>query len=147
MKITVKKVKFADHLSQETVAFSCEVFIDGKFAGTASNNGCGGMTNVYLTSDYWRLQDAKFNKESGFGIGETMSINDYVEALAIDYGEAKEIKKVLNSFKKKGFTHAIQIGGEFTSFKLPVGKTADDLKAHILAKKGLKESDYIFHTL
>ena len=147
MMITVKKVKFADHLSQETVAFSCEVFVDGKKAGTASNNGCGGMTNVYLNPEYRELQHAKFRKESGFAIGETMSIYDYVEALAIDEGETKEIKKVLKKLKKQGSTHAIQIGAEFTSFKIPVGKTADDLKAHILAKKGLKESDYIFHTL
>ena len=147
MNITVKKVKFADHLSQETVAFSCDVLIDGKKAGTASNNGCGGITNVYLNPEYNELHHAKFNKDSGFAMGETMAIYDYVEALAIDDGETKAIKRVLNSFKKKGSTHAIQIGGEFTSFKLPVGKTADDLKKHILEKKGLKERDYIFHTL
>lgn len=46
MKVEVKNVKIAAHLSQETNAFTASLYIDGKRVGTAQNQGTGGCTLV-----------------------------------------------------------------------------------------------------
>jgi len=48
MKITLKNLKIAAFLSQETTAFSATVYVDGVKAGTASNDGHGGSNNYYF---------------------------------------------------------------------------------------------------
>ena len=47
MKIELKKLKIAEHLSEETTAFSAEIFIDGVLAGYAKNSGQGGSTDYH----------------------------------------------------------------------------------------------------
>lgn len=47
MKVELKKIKYFAAGSQETNCFTCEVWIDGKLAGSAENNGHGGMTNIH----------------------------------------------------------------------------------------------------
>lgn len=54
MKIELTNVKYSEALSQETPAFTATIRIDGKVAGVAYNNGCGGC-NMYST-------DAKFDR-------------------------------------------------------------------------------------
>jgi hypothetical protein len=44
MKIELKKIKFSEHLSEETNAFTAEIYINGKNAGYAKNDGQGGCT-------------------------------------------------------------------------------------------------------
>jgi len=44
MKITLKKLKIAEHMSEETTAFTADIFVDGKEAGYAKNDGHGGST-------------------------------------------------------------------------------------------------------
>jgi len=46
MKIELKNVKFSEHMSEETNAFTADVFVNGKKCGYAKNDGCGGSTNV-----------------------------------------------------------------------------------------------------
>ncbi len=46
MKIELKKVKHAAFLSEETEAYSAEVYVDGKRAGSSSNEGHGGPDHV-----------------------------------------------------------------------------------------------------
>jgi hypothetical protein len=46
MKIELKALKYSDFASQETHCFHANVYIDGKKAGWAENNGHGGMTNI-----------------------------------------------------------------------------------------------------
>lgn len=46
MKVTLKNVKFSEHMSEETNAFTADVCVDGKVCGYAKNDGCGGSTNV-----------------------------------------------------------------------------------------------------
>jgi len=46
MKITVKNVKIADFASEETLCFQATVYVDGKRAFTAHNDGHGG-SNYY----------------------------------------------------------------------------------------------------
>lgn len=49
MKVTLKKIKFSEHMSEETNAFTADVYIDGKCCGFAKNDGCGGCTNIQPT--------------------------------------------------------------------------------------------------
>ncbi|MDF7815282.1 hypothetical protein [Hymenobacter sp. YC55] len=46
MKLELKKVSFSPSLSDETNAFTADVYIDGVKRATAENHGTGGPTNV-----------------------------------------------------------------------------------------------------
>lgn len=48
MKIELKRFTSNARLSQETTAFAADVWVDGKKAGTAENDGHGGATFVHL---------------------------------------------------------------------------------------------------
>lgn len=47
MKIELRKLKIAEHMSEETTAFTAEIFIDGVRAGYAKNSGRGGNTDYH----------------------------------------------------------------------------------------------------
>ena len=46
MKIELKNVKFSESLSEETNAFTADVYVNGKKCGYCRNDGCGGDTMV-----------------------------------------------------------------------------------------------------
>lgn len=48
MNITLKNLKIAKFLSQETTAFSATIYIDGRKAGTADNDGNGGPNRYHF---------------------------------------------------------------------------------------------------
>jgi hypothetical protein len=64
MKITLKNFKHAAFASQETYCFEATVYIDGKKAGIASNEGHGGCTFVRLDEAFRHL-DTKENDLEG----------------------------------------------------------------------------------
>ena len=45
MKIELKNVKFSEHLSEETNAFTADIYVNGVKAGYAKNSGQGGCTD------------------------------------------------------------------------------------------------------
>jgi hypothetical protein len=49
MEIKLKNIKFSEHLSEETNAFTADIFVNGKKVGYAKNDGHGGCTfyNAY----------------------------------------------------------------------------------------------------
>ena len=47
-KVEIKNLKVAEHLSEETLAFTASIWINGKKVGGAKNAGHGGMTDVDL---------------------------------------------------------------------------------------------------
>ena len=47
-KVEIKNLKVAEHLSEETLAFTASIWINGKKVGDAKNAGHGGMTDVDL---------------------------------------------------------------------------------------------------
>lgn len=57
MEITLKNVKHAVFMSQETDCFEASVYIDGKRAGKVSNDGHGGCNFYYPNSLFQALND------------------------------------------------------------------------------------------
>ena len=51
MKIELKKLKIAEHMSEETTAFTAEIYVDGVNAGYAKNDGRGGCTDYHHNPD------------------------------------------------------------------------------------------------
>ena len=49
MKLTLKKIKIYDDLSEETICFTAELYAEGKKVATVKNDGRGGCTGVYFT--------------------------------------------------------------------------------------------------
>ncbi len=49
MKVELRKVKYSAALSEETAAFTADVYVDGKKVGTASNHGTGGSNDIHWT--------------------------------------------------------------------------------------------------
>ena len=56
MEITLKNVKHAVFMSQETECFEASVYINGKKAGTVSNAGHGGCNDYHPWDLYQTLQ-------------------------------------------------------------------------------------------
>jgi hypothetical protein len=48
VRVELKRLQIYERMSEETTAFNADVWIDGKKAGTADNNGHGGNTNVRI---------------------------------------------------------------------------------------------------
>jgi len=48
MKFELKKISYNKKLSQETSAFTADIYCNGKKAGYAQNNGCGSETACHL---------------------------------------------------------------------------------------------------
>lgn len=48
MKVELKKLQIVNRLSQETICFAADVFVNGRKAGTAENAGHGGNTTVWF---------------------------------------------------------------------------------------------------
>lgn len=57
MKIELRKVSYSASLSDETNAFTADVWIDGKKQGYAENHGTGGPTNVHPNALRVRLDE------------------------------------------------------------------------------------------
>jgi hypothetical protein len=60
-KIELKNLKHSDFASQETYCFEASVYIDGKKAGTVSNQGCGG-SHSYHPNTLYQLLKAEADK-------------------------------------------------------------------------------------
>ncbi len=51
MNIELKKIKVAANMSEETTAFTAELFVNGKNIGYVKNDGRGGCTDYYNNPD------------------------------------------------------------------------------------------------
>jgi hypothetical protein len=47
---TIKNLKYNAKLSEETLCFSCNLYLDGKKVAEVSNRGCGGCDDVHFVS-------------------------------------------------------------------------------------------------
>lgn len=60
MKVELRKFKHSPSLSQDTEAFSAELWIDGNKAADVSNNGSGGCHRIYFNDNKLRDAFAKY---------------------------------------------------------------------------------------
>ena len=95
MEITLKNIKVAAFLSQETVAFSATVFIDGKRVGTVDNAGQGGGNNYNF--DYPKLLEAaeEFVKTQPRVFPEFENdLDSYIGKLVDDHENKKRLARI-----------------------------------------------------
>ena len=52
MNITLKNLKIARHLSEETTAFTATIYVDGMSVGHVKNDGQGGSNSYGLTREW-----------------------------------------------------------------------------------------------
>lgn len=110
MKIQLKRIEFSERLSDETNAFTADLWINGKKVGYCKNDGQGGCTNYngYTSEDNKVIVDAEkhfkalpkvYYEKHNFHYQPTLenSIDEFLENWLL----AKEKKKFENSMKKQ----------------------------------------------
>jgi hypothetical protein len=110
MKVTLKSVKFFERMSEETNAFTADVFVNGKKCGYAKNNGHGGNTDVSAYPE----QRVLFNEGEDFltkqpqlNIGSETNpfmidcdMESTVDNLFEKWLETREEKKMIKNYEK-----------------------------------------------
>lgn len=108
MKIELKKIKVAEHMSDETTAFTAELFVNGIHIGYVKNDGRGGCTDYHnnpdITSknllrnaeDYCLTLPAKkypaFHGTDAFEV--PMDLENFIDELLEKHLKEKEQKKL-----------------------------------------------------
>jgi hypothetical protein len=98
VNITLKKITVSLRLSQETVAFAADVWVDGKRVGTATNSGTGGATLVQISPPELRQRVTAYGatrvptEYSAFTDGAEWLVDQLVEAHLKAKDEAKFAK-------------------------------------------------------
>lgn len=133
MKIELKNVKFYAGMSEETNAFTADVYADGKKIGYAKNDGCGGDTwiNAYpncfdllrsaenycksLPDITWKYGDEDFSMKS--------NLENVVDNLFEKWLHEKEQKK-LEKKMETSIMWGVPNGFTYTqvSFKKPLNQ-------------------------
>lgn len=151
MKIELKNIKIAEHMSEETTAFTADIFVDGVKTGYAKNHGHGGCTDYnrypgkkYSSGgfDFDTNQEALKKAEAycltlppikypahgsmkAFEVPMNLEnfIDDLVEAEVKRKGNAK-FKKTLEKKQVNTIMWGVPNGSSYTqvSFKVPLAK-------------------------
>lgn len=110
MKITLKNVKFSASLSEETNAFTADIFADNKNIGCAKNSGQGGNTDCYSNPDgRTKFREVEAYLESlpdivsdynGQPFTMKSNLENVVDSLIEAWLTAKEDKKFLANMDK-----------------------------------------------
>ncbi|PWV47063.1 hypothetical protein [Chitinophaga sp. S165] len=147
MQIELKRIEYSARLSEETLAFSADIYIDGQKAGYASNNGQGGSTDYHWYDEKGRLliQSAeKYCKSLPAEVNEDivvdgkpltieMTLETFIDNLMGKHLMDKEMKAFQRKMYKETKT-GIVFGIENQQYKVVkfVNRTIED----ILSKPG-----------
>lgn len=107
MKIELRKIQIALAMSEETTAFTADIYVDGKLAGYAKNHGHGGNTDYHAAEGKRELiaQAEKYCLSlPPLDLGTfkiEMDLENFIDELINKELERKEQKK----FEKKMETH------------------------------------------
>lgn len=155
MKIELKRFTTNARLSQETTAFAADVWVDGKKAGHAENDGHGGNTNVHLhllapeqraavEAHCKALVPAEY---ASFTSGTEWAVDQLVEAEVQKREDAKFAKRVAkadqqgrDAAKRAGkrvgrYMHDTGRGEAWEYFMFAEGQDADKVAADLAKKK------------
>ncbi len=113
MNIELKNIKYYESFSEETLAFNANLYIEGKRAGIAKNDGRGGATYymgdnkggqelIRQAESYTKtLPDKHYPKDEymkAFSI--PMNLEHYIDDLLNDYLRKKDIEKIQKKVAK-----------------------------------------------
>lgn len=162
MKVTLKNVKFSEHMSEETNAFTADVCVDGVRCGYAKNDGRGGCTDVRaygqdsknLRLFYGCEEHLKTLPEINIGTEEVpfmvqSNMENVVDQLFEQWLKEKETKKL----EKKMLTHllwGVPNSSSYTqiNFQKPLDTIPHDKMQHFITgiKAGFKEGQKFLNT-
>jgi len=108
MKIDLKNIRYSASLSEETNAFTADVYIDGAKAAIAANRGHGASTDIAPLSEESRDLIARAEQWcktlppdklelNGEEVSFPVNLESYIDALIDDYVNDKNLK----SFRRK----------------------------------------------
>ncbi|RZJ92819.1 MAG: hypothetical protein EOO20_00455 [Chryseobacterium sp.] len=146
MKIELKNIHHSVQLSEETEAFTANLYIKGIHAGYAKNNGTGGPTDYYHENEKGRelireaeaycrtLPDKQYPKDrymEAFSV--PMNLENYIDDIVNRYIEKKEqasFAKKMDKAMERGIVFGIA-GESFTTlaFTSPFAKVLSHPKA------------------
>lgn len=150
MKVELKKFAYFASGSEETNAFTADVYVDGRKTYYASNDGHGGMTNVQLVVDRSKdptdaieaeLRAMPVEPKNLWGKDldvQPRTIDELVDALVEDILDAREYKRVANRILKGKVVFAIKGHSGLRQVKCVDSKVARD---HITKRHG---ADIVF---
>lgn len=161
MKIELRKLKIAEHMSEETTAFTADIFVDGKEAGYAKNDGRGGSTfcqpyegkrSLLEKAEQYCLSLPEQIIEMGVGrkpLVIPMNLENFVDELV----EAELVKKANKKLEKKMVNTIMwgkPNGSSYIQVKLPQPLSSYPVLALQNAidkyKKEFKEGDVFLNT-
>lgn len=146
MKIELKNFKFYDRLSEETLCFVGNIWVNGVKCGNAENTGKGGCTDYYhegteqskeliRQAEEYCLKLPAIPHESVFGKTWELDMNltNYIDELVYELIKKKDNE--LNAKKmNKEMQKAILIGNDskyqIISFKLPLREMWENYPDH-----------------
>ena len=142
MEIKLKNLKIAKFMSEETTCFQATIYVDGKIAGTAQNDGHGGSTYCHLDPKYHDLITKKFtipcycdgHEKDCFLCKGTGTFEDGLDGYIDHLVETTQKEKERNDFKKKlvkkGLNYMIVSEGQFIGIK-----AKDETEVHVYMAK------------
>lgn len=149
MKIELKNIHFSEQLSEETNAFSANLYIEGIKAGSTSNRGHGGPTTYQVADERGRkliadaevycgsLPPEKFS-EGGRDHELKMDLERYIDNLLDKYLDEKELQKFQRKLEKamdRGIVAGIPDQSfEVWQFNQPMGKILQNPKGPDIIK-------------
>jgi hypothetical protein len=108
MFIELRKVKYSASLSEETAAFTAELYFDGKKVGTASNHGTGGSNHIRIDTPTDRLRFGEFIAslppepcDWGDKTPIKMTEDYFISKLVDDFLKEKDRQKYEKKFQKR----------------------------------------------
>jgi hypothetical protein len=150
-RISLKKVTFSEALSEETNAFTADVYLDGKKFGYAKNTGQGGCTDVrfYPGKKELFLEALAYAntlpkiKPEGYDFELDPTIDNIVDELFADWIEMKQLKKHMTNgivFKdKNGTTQVVKFNRSLKKIgEIPNGISTIQGEVNRLKKEGAK---------
>jgi hypothetical protein len=136
MNIQLKKVAFYHRLSEETNAFNADVYIDGKKAATAENNGKGGETIIHFLNPEVRKQVTEYCNTLPPDTGNIPQTIDYIiDNLLVQYLQEKETTKQYKRWCKRETCFRLK-GDKEHNYRIITNPYSPEVKQFLVKKYG-----------
>ncbi len=152
MQVTLKNLKICNFASEETICFQATVYVDGKKAGTAQNDGKGGCTFCHLDPAFRHLDNGKKYDApcctdpncywcKGTNVRK-YSFDDLVDNEVFRMNDEKIRTETENKMRKKGFKFIAHFSASSEAYRVNteaevraiIAKDHPDVKEYRLVK-------------